>query len=157
MRAKLFNDHGGQRTFVVILQTGDEVMDCLQKFAHEEGLSAAQITAIGAFERAELAYFDWQTKAYQAIPIDEQVEVATLLGDIALDAQNKPSLHLHAVLGKRSGAAIAGHVATGVVRPTLEIVVTETPEHLCRRKDGQTGLALIDPERGARSLGLSQA
>jgi predicted DNA-binding protein with PD1-like motif len=151
MRVKLLNDHGGQRTFVVVLETGDEVMSCLQRFAEAEGLSAAQVTAIGAFERAELAYFDWETKTYQPIPIGEQVEVATLLGDIALDAQDKPSLHLHAVLGKRSGAAVAGHVTMGVVRPTLEVVITETPAHLCRRKDEDTGLALIDPRVQGRA------
>ncbi|MEH6663936.1 MAG: PPC domain-containing DNA-binding protein [Brevundimonas sp.] len=148
MHSKRLNDHAGQRTFLLVLETGDEVMDSLQDFAATEGLTAAQITAIGAFQRAELAFFDWETKSYQPIPVDEQAEVATLAGDVALGEGGKPALHLHAVLGKRGGQAVAGHVTRGWVRPTLEVVLTETPAHLRRVKDGVTGLALIDP--GAR-------
>lgn len=148
MRTKLLNESGGQRTFLVVLETGDEVVECLRAFAERNELSAAQITALGAFEKAELAYFEWETKSYLSIPLDEQVEVATLVGDIALDAQQRPSLHLHAVLGARGGAALAGHLARGTVRPTLEVVVTESPAHLRRLKDDETGLALIDPGAG---------
>lgn len=145
MQTRLLHDHAGQRTFAVILQTGDEVMSCLQRFAGAERISAAQITALGAFERAELSFFEWESKTYLPIPVEEQAEVASLLGDVALDAGGKPSLHLHAVLGRRDGSALAGHLAMGVVRPTLEIVVTETPAHLHRLKDDETGLALIRP------------
>lgn len=145
MRTKLLNEHGGLRTFVAVLDAGDEVMAALQGFAETEALSAAQITAIGAFETAELRFFEWETKKYLPIPVREQTEVATLLGDVALDEHGKPSLHLHAVLGKRDGTALAGHLAGARVRPTLEVVITETPTHLCRLKDEATGLALIRP------------
>jgi uncharacterized protein len=147
MHSKLLNEHGGMRTFVVVLETGDEVMNSLQGFAETEALSAAQVTALGAFETAELQFFEWESKQYLSIPVPEQVEVATLVGDIALDEEAKPTLHLHAVLGKRDGTALAGHLAKGTVRPTLEVVVTETPAHLRRVEDPDTGLALIRPER----------
>jgi hypothetical protein len=49
------------------------------------------------------------------------------------------------VLGKRDGSALAGHLACGEVRPTLEIVLHELPRHLHKRHDPETGLALIDP------------
>ena len=115
----------------------------LRRLAEAEGLSAAQVTAIGAFSTAELAFFDWHEKAYKPIPVDEQTEVASLVGDIAVDAEGKPSLHFHAVLGRPDGSAVAGHLVRGEVRPTLEVVVTETPAHLHRLKDDETGLALI--------------
>ena len=89
-------------------------------------------------------YFDWATKEYEEIPVNEQVEVAALLGDIALDQKGEPTLHMHVVLGKRDGSAIAGHLAKGHVRPTLEVVITELPGHLRRKHDPQSGLALID-------------
>jgi uncharacterized protein len=140
----LHDDDQGQRTFAVILEVGDEVMSCLQNFAEKERITAAQLTAIGAFQEAQLAFFDWETRAYQAIPVGEQVEVASMIGDIAM-AEGKPSLHVHAVLGRRDGTALAGHLQEGHVRPTLEVIVTESPTHLCKVKDKESGLALINP------------
>lgn len=148
MQGKCLHEHAGQRTFLLVLEIGDEVMACLQAFAETERLTAAQITAIGAFQEADLAFFDWETKTYCPIPVREQTEVATLAGDIALGERGEQALHLHAVLGKRGGEAIAGHVTRGVVRPTLEIVITESPVHLRRVQDEATGLALIDPGTG---------
>lgn len=85
--------------FVVILRTGDEVLASLGEFADREGISAAQISAIGALSDVELKYFDWDKKKYEVIAVDEQVEVASLLGDIALSPEGKPALHLHIVVG----------------------------------------------------------
>lgn len=145
MQSKLLHEDGGQRTFAVILRTGDETMSCLQDFAVNEKISAAQLTAIGAFRTARLAYFDWEQKKYLPIPVGEQVEVASLVGDIAV-TDGTPSLHIHAVLGRRDGTALAGHLQEGYVRPTLEVIVTESPAHLRKVKDNETGLALISPQ-----------
>ena len=93
---------------------------------------------------ATLAFFDWESKAYRPIPVNEQVEVGSLVGDIALGPDRTPSVHVHAVLGRRDGVALAGHLQKGFVRPTLEIIVTESPVHLCKAKDEASGLALIN-------------
>ena len=111
--------------------------------ATRERLGGAQIAAIGALSGATLAFFDWETKKYQPIPVREQVEVASLIGDIAIGPDGKPSVHAHAVLGRRDGTALAGHLQEAHVRPTLEIIVTELPAHLCKAKDTESGLALI--------------
>lgn len=145
MRSKLLNDTQGQRTFAVILEAGDEAMGCLQTFIEKERISAAQLTGIGALSRATLRYFDWETKAYQPIPVGEQVEVASLVGDVALSPDGKPALHIHVVLGRRNGSALAGHLAEAHVRPTLEVILTEPPEHLLKAHDPESGLALIRP------------
>lgn len=145
MQSKLIHESDGQRTYAVVLQTGDEVMSCLHRFAEAERLSAAQITAIGAFSRAVIGFFDWQQKEYRRIPVEEQVEVASLLGDVVLSPKGERSLHVHLVLGRRDGSALAGHLMEGLVRPTLEVIVTESPAHLCKRCDPETGLALIHP------------
>ena len=142
MQSRLLHEAGGQRTFAVILQTGDEVMACLNDFVARERITAAQVSAIGALSDAELLYFDWETKAYQKIPVNEQVEVASLPGDVA-EADGKPALHLHIVIGRRDGSAMAGHLGKAHVRPTLEVIVTESPAHLRKRHDPESGLALI--------------
>src|SRR5262245_46479017 len=127
MRSKLLHEVDGKRTFAVILGTGDEVMACLTAFSGKERVGGAQITAIGAFSRVRLAYFDWETKRYRPIEIGEQVEVASLVGDIAVGPDGAPSVHAHAVVGRRDGNALAGHLMEAQVRPTLEIIVTEMP------------------------------
>jgi predicted DNA-binding protein with PD1-like motif len=133
------------RTFAVILETGEEVSTCLQEFVTRERVLAAQITAIGALSDVVLLYFDWDKKAYLNIPVREQVEVASLVGDVAEAPSGEPALHLHLVVGKRDGAAMAGHLGEAHVRPTLEVIVTESPTHLRKFKDPETGLALIRP------------
>lgn len=143
MRHKVLSKMGAQRTLAVVLETGEEAMECLSALAKEQRISAAQITGIGAFREVVLKYFDWERKEYLDNRVGEQVEVASLIGDVALDPSGEPSVHIHLVVGRRDGTALAGHLGTGLVRPTLEIIVEESPAHLRKRKDPQTGLALI--------------
>ena len=143
MQTRRLHEVNEQTTWLIVLESGDEAMDCLRRFAADEGLDAASFTAIGAFERATLSFFEWEARDYRPIPVDEQVEVASLTGDIALDPEGKPAVHVHAVLGRRDGSALAGHLMEGHVRPTLEIVLTESPATLRKRIDADSGLALI--------------
>jgi uncharacterized protein len=143
MQHKRLNESSDLRSYVVVLETGEEVMSCLKEFVQAERISAAQMTAIGAFSDVVLMYFDWGKKNYLSIPVREQVEVAALIGDVAEDPSGKPSLHIHLVVGKRTGEALAGHLAEGHVRPTLEVIVTESPTHLRKVKDKESGLPLI--------------
>ncbi|WP_028996625.1 PPC domain-containing DNA-binding protein [Azohydromonas australica] len=141
MQAKLINE-GPERTFALVFEHGDEVVSLLERFAVEQGLEASRITAIGAFERATLGYFDWERKDYEHIPVQEQVEVLSLVGDVALDA-GRPKLHAHVVLGRRDGSTVGGHLLEARVRPTLEVLVIDSPSYLKRVCDPESGLALI--------------
>jgi hypothetical protein len=142
MRSKLLNADP-PITYAVVLDTGDEVIGELGEFVREHEIEAASLTAIGAFSRAVLGYFQWESKQYKKIPVDEQVEVLSLLGDVALGDQG-PTLHLHAVLGKADGSVVGGHLIEAHVRPTLEVILIQPPSYLRKRKDPETGLALID-------------
>src|SRR5438132_10366439 len=141
MRWKLL-DRGAPATYAVVLAHGDEAIGALQQFVREQQIDAAALTAIGAFERAVIGYFDWDRKDYKRIPVDEQVEVLSLLGDVA-EADGKPALHVHVVLGRSDGSVVGGHLLEGQVRPTLEVILTRPPAHLRKKKDPETGLALI--------------
>lgn len=141
MKAKVINE-APERTIALVLDRGDEVMSQLERFAAEHALSASRFTAIGAFERATLGYFDWQSKDYERIPVDEQVEVLSLVGDIALDGE-QARLHIHVVLGRRDGSTLGGHLLEAWVRPTLEVLLVDSPNYLRRQRDPVTGLALI--------------
>lgn len=137
----------GQRTFVVVFDEGEEVIPALEGFAEAQALTAAEFTGLGAFSRAVLGFFDMDSRDYTRIEVDEQVEVLTLVGNVA-EHDGKARLHPHAVLGRRDGSTIGGHLLEATVRPTLEVMVTESPRHIRRRTDPRTGLPLIDLERG---------
>ena len=142
MKTKLI-DEMGQKTFAVIFDKGDEFVRELTSFAQENELGASHFTAIGAFRDVTLGYFDRDSKKYKEIPIEEQVEVLSLVGDIALKDKD-PQIHAHVVVGKADGTAHGGHILRAHVWPTLEVVLTESPKHLSRTTDAETGLALID-------------
>jgi predicted DNA-binding protein with PD1-like motif len=145
MKSKLLNANG-QKTYALIFDRGDEAVSLLGQFANEHDLSAAQISGIGAFERLTLGYFDWEKKEYLRNEIDEQVEVLSLLGDVA-ESKGESKVHVHVVVGKRDGTAHGGHLLQAVVRPTLEIILTESPSHLVKKHDPASGLALISIEQ----------
>jgi uncharacterized protein len=145
MKSKLIND-GPQKTYVLVLDKGDETVSSIESFVRKNGISAAQLTGIGAFSDTVLGFFDWETKNYRKIPVNEQVEVVSLLGDIALGPDGKPALHPHVVVSRADGMAMGGHLLEAHVRPTREVVLTESPRHLHKRKDGESGLALIVAE-----------
>jgi predicted DNA-binding protein with PD1-like motif len=149
MRSTMLLDRG-ERTFVVVFDKDDEVIEGLTRFASRERLRASQVTAIGALRDVTLGYFDRGRRQYQHLPLPEQVEVLSLLGVVTLDGE-KPKVHAHIVVGRADGSARGGHLLEGHVWPTLEVVVEELPRHLQRRTDPESGLALIDLGASSRA------
>jgi predicted DNA-binding protein with PD1-like motif len=121
-------------------------MSELTAFARQHGLAGARFTGIGAFSDAVLGYFRWESKQYDRIPVAEQVEVLSLAGDVAV-ADGGPKVHAHVVVGRADGTAMGGHLLEAHVRPTLEVVLTDSLRELVRRHDPASGLALIDVGR----------
>jgi uncharacterized protein len=141
MKYQLINNDQ-QKTFAVILESGEEVIEKIMEFAQEQKISASQFTAIGAFSNTIVGFFDFSMKDYKKIPFKEQMEVLTLNGDITLfNGQYK--IHAHVVLGREDGSAHGGHLLKATVHPTLEIILNESPAYLSREMDKESGLALI--------------
>lgn len=146
MKSKLVSAREQAQVHIVVLDSGEEAFAALTRFANESGISAASLTAIGAFDRATVGWFDFSSKSYRKIEVNEQCEVLSAIGDIAVGDDGKPSLHVHIVLGLADGSTRGGHLLTGTVRPTLEVVLTEVPAMLRRKKRSDLGIALIDLE-----------
>jgi predicted DNA-binding protein with PD1-like motif len=142
MKSKLIHEHHGEKTYALIFETGDEAMAGLIEFARQNSLGGARFTAIGAFRDVTLGYFDWESKQYKHIPVGEQVEVLSLIGDVALE-DGEPKVHAHVVVGRSDGSTRGGHLIEARVRPTLEVILTESPAHLRKYHDPESGLALI--------------
>jgi predicted DNA-binding protein with PD1-like motif len=144
MKSKLL-DATGQKTFALVFDKGDEVVAELTAFAKAEHVGAAHFTAIGAFSEVTLGYFERDRKAYKRMALAEQVEVLSLLGDIALDPTGVAKAHAHVVVGLSDGQTRGGHLLAARVWPTLEVILVESPAFLRKRHDPDSGLALIDP------------
>jgi uncharacterized protein len=121
----------------------EEAFAAITEFAGREKLHGASLTALGAFERAVVGWFDIGAKKYRNIPVDQQCELLSAIGDIAEGDDGNASLHLHVVLGLSDGSTKGGHLLNATVRPTMEVTVVETPVHPRRKKRPDLGIALI--------------
>jgi len=148
MRSRLLNENG-VRTHLLVFEEEDEVMAILPRFARDNAIRAASVRAIGGFREATIAFFDIDRKEFAEVFVDEQSEVVSLLGDIAL-TDDLPSAHVHAALGLRNGEMRGGHLLRGVVRPTLELILSESPAFLRKRFDAGLGIPLIELPAGER-------
>jgi uncharacterized protein len=129
MKSKLL-DATGQKTFALVFDKGDEVVGELTRFATSERLGAAHFTAIGAFSEVTLGYFERARKEYKRMAVAEQVEVLSLIGDIAVDKTDAPKVHAHVVVGLSDGQTRGGHLLAARVWPTLEVILVESPVFL---------------------------
>lgn len=133
------------KTYILIFETGEELAAGLKQFAVEKKLASTSFKAIGALSSVKLSWFNWETKKYQpSVELNEQVELLSLIGDIALK-DGEPQVHAHVVVGKADGSAYGGHLSEAHVRPTCEVVLTEAPRDLQKQIDAESGLALIEP------------
>lgn len=143
MKARMLHDTNGLRTYVVAMGTGDDPAEELLAFAEDAGLNGAELTGVGAFRRATLGWFDLDAKDYRPIEVDEQVEVLAMAGNIGQTEDGETKVHAHLVVGKADGTAMGGHLLSAEVRPTLEVMVTESDASLRRTIDPETNLPLL--------------
>lgn len=106
----------GPRHFVAVFGIGEEIVASLRTFASERGISGACFSGVGVLERATIAYWQCESKAYREMEIDEQVEVLSLAGNIAL-SDGAPKIHARILVGRRDGSAIGGHLCAGSSAP----------------------------------------
>lgn len=144
MRTKILSTVN-PRTLAVVFDSGDSVVEGLLGVGKEQRLRGSHFTAIGALQEVTLGYWDPERKEYRRIHLAEQVEVLSLVGNFAQGPDSRPKVHAHIVVGKADGTAHGGHLLEARVRPTLEVVIVESPGHLQRRLDPDTGLALLAP------------
>jgi predicted DNA-binding protein with PD1-like motif len=137
--------HGDEltRRFVAIFDIGEDVPAGLQQLCEHERITAAVLSGIGGFAHVTVGFYDMETKRYEPIAVDEQVEVVSFLGNVT-SYQGKPRLHVHCVVGHRDGHTTAGHLLSATVRPTLEVFIDEIASSLRRTDRPEIGIPLID-------------
>lgn len=146
MKSKSFAE---ARPHFLVFDKGDEAVGTLRTFAQEHSIRGGRFAAIGAFQRAVVAFWNPDERKYEHISVGEQVEVLTLTGDIAMEG-DETKIHAHVVFGRRDGSTIGGHLIEGHVFPTLEMHLLDYRAELRREKDESTKLSLIAIKDGSR-------
>ena len=140
MKSKLIHD-GAEKTYALVFAVDDEPGSLLLEFAEKNKLAATRICGIGGFREVKLGYYDIESKDYVPVWIREQVEVVSFVGNLCL-YEGKPKFHIHVAVGKRDGTTRGGHFLEGRVRPTMELMLVESPTPLSRTVSASTGLPL---------------
>ena len=130
----------GDREFVVRLDHGADWRAEIESFAADEELDAAWFVAMGAVQDAEVWYYDQVETEYRTVEFDEPLEVAACVGNVAW-LEGERFAHTHAVLSRRSGQTLAGHLHAGTVFAG-EVYVRSFDTKLTRENDQQTDLDL---------------
>src|SRR5260370_26833736 len=134
MQSKQFgNEH------VLVFDTGEKVLETLNTYLTQHHITGAKFLAIGGFSQVQLEYFNIQTKQYEHRDVNEQAEVISLIGNVAL-VDGKPYVHAHVSVGTRDYQARDGHLGEATVQPTLELFLTQLNSELVREQDPSTGL-----------------
>jgi predicted DNA-binding protein with PD1-like motif len=129
--------------FLVRLDTGEEIVAAVAAFAHAHSIDAAAVSGIGSAYDVVLGYFDRAARAYERHPVAEEVEIVSLLGNVALK-EGRPFPHLHVTVSGRDFRAMAGHIFEGKAGATCELIVRPMAGYAQRTKDETTGLFLLD-------------
>ncbi len=133
--------HGDR--YVVRLDDGEEVMERMRVFLVDRDIRAGYFLAWGGFSELTLKYYRVDERDYKERKIAAQVEVVSLLGNIArLDGE--PIIHAHTTVGDEEYRTYSGHLGEGRVRPLLEVFVTPFPGELRRVRDQERNLSLLD-------------
>lgn len=129
--------------YFMVLERGDELLESITRFATETGTRAASFQGIGAVDSLTLGFYDLEAQQYERKSWKEDLEVASLIGNIAV-VDGGPFPHVHGVFGTRDFSAVAGHVFEAVVSVTLELSITTMPEAMQRSPVDFCDLKLIE-------------
>jgi predicted DNA-binding protein with PD1-like motif len=121
---------------------GNDILEELTSICIKEKITLGKIEAIGAVQRACVAFFNQATRKYQYINYDRPSEIINLTGNITIK-EDKPFVHAHIVLADESGNAYGGHLAPGTIVFACEFIITQfSGAGLKREVDKTTGLYL---------------
>ena len=137
------------RVFVIRLEDGDVIPDCIEMFAAEKGIKTAQVTMISGIDQGLVISGPKESNAMPIDPIINPIEGAHELlavGLIALDDQGHPRLHSHGAFA-RDGNVTGGCLRLGVKTWLVgEVVINEIVGLESRRiLDQKSNFPLLEP------------
>jgi predicted DNA-binding protein with PD1-like motif len=145
VKVKLISENGATKTYAIIFAAGDEIMSGLNEFAQKYQVKSAHFTAIGDAKTAKVGWYDQSRKMFKVNAINEQCEITSLIGDIAV-FNGKPVVHAHINLASADGMVHGGHLFEAFVSPTLEVMMTVEPVPLYKKLSAEFKASVIDPD-----------
>ena len=141
LKYKLLSEGNGVKEYVLVFAPGDEVMSGVLDFALKNNVKNAQIQAIGAFSKAVSAYYEPDKKMFKLNPLNEHLELISLLGDIAT-LKGRPAPHIHFSGGHSNGTVVGGHMVEAYAFPTVEMYITVYDTPIYKKLVQQEGIDL---------------
>jgi len=121
---------------------GDDLLEGMKQALKDQGIrSGVVLGGVGMLKSPQLSFYKG-SGVYEAIPLDEEVELTALNGNVAT-IDREIFVHLHATVGRRGGEAMAGHFSGGKVHMTAEIAVKALNKAMTRGFDNRTGLKTL--------------
>lgn len=128
-----------QNRFFISVNNGVEVVTALRSFCEEMDINAGSISGIGAVKQVVLRFFDPQSKEYVDRTFHEQMEIASLVGNIS-QMNEEVYLHLHITLGRADYTVLAGHLMSAQLNGAGEFIIEKSEGELNRYFDENAGL-----------------
>lgn len=135
------------RVFVIRLEDGDRLPDCLETFAKDNKLERGLVALLGGAGGGRLVVGPEDGDAATITPMLQAVSgvhEAAAVGTIFPDASGTPKLHMHAAMG-RGDKALTGCVRQGVdIWKLAEVVIIEIQGSMSRKVDPAFGFEVLD-------------
>ena len=122
--------------------TGEDLVEAIREKVEQSNVKAGTFFLIGSLKNVVLGYY--KEGEYRSIRLDGPLEIASCMGNIAVDEKNEIIVHPHIVVSNERGEAFGGHLMKGsLVGATAELVIIEgLGVNLQRTLDEKTGLNL---------------
>lgn len=138
--------------FVLRLEDGDRLPDCIESFAAEHGVGSGLCAMLGGIGSGNVVAGPADGAVMPPVPMLRAVEAvheAAAVGTLFPDESGTPRLHMHAALG-RDMDTLTGCIRPGVDVWTIgECVVLEILDaDMLRRVDPKTGFELLEKADG---------
>lgn len=128
--------------YLVVLERGEEIIQTLQSFCQQENIKSGWLSGLGAVDEMTLGYYELRTKQYHWRNFSGDLEVTSLTGNIT-QLENKAFLHIHTTISNEELQSFGGHLKSGRVGVTLEVLIDSLEGSLSRRFNDEIGLNLI--------------
>ena len=128
-------------TYMLRIDVGEEIIESLKAVCAREGVRLAQVSAIGAADRASVGVYDLAEKQYHREDLEGFMEIANLSGSVT-EMNGEPYIHLHATLADQRNILHGGHVISMRVGATCEMFVQVLDGSVTREKDESLGINL---------------
>lgn len=143
VRVHELSQQEGRRTFVIAFGPGDDPLAGLHELATTRGWKSAHFNGIGSFSQASLGWYDFGRKEFRKLPRHGTLEVVSFSGNVALDPEGAPIVHVHCAVADEEGALTGGHLLEARVAATLEVFLTEEPLPVRKALDETLGSKVI--------------